>query len=193
MPAAPPRTSRKAVLILAGIVAGAAILTPGVGIAAKFLTPKKANKTFVRNMSAERGGAGKLFTNAAPHTIDVTIEATRNGYLLIQGSVHVDNASNTGPHQAALGYSLGGPTGVTAATTTLGPDESADIDPGETAQLSYVDVVPVSKGMHTVRQVLSGSLGSPSDCGGPGCGFEIEYEAEALVVTFFPGKGVTVG
>ena len=185
--------TRRIVTLVVGIVVGAAIITPSVGLAAKFLTQKKANKIFVRNMSADRGGAGTIFAGATPAFSTVRIEATTSGYLVIQGSAHFDNEQNSGQDQAQLVYEVDGKGPVTAASAALGEDQSPNtIEPGETAQLAYVDVVAVDKGSHTVRQlptVVEGGTGG----GPPGSGIEVDYRAEALVVTFFPSKGASVG
>ena len=185
--------ARRIVTLVVGIVVGAAMITPGVGLAAKFLTQQKANKTYVRNMSADRGGSGTIFAGATPQFSTVKIQATTNGYLVIQGSARFDNEENSGQDEAQLVYEVDGKGPVTAASATLGEDQSPNtIDLGETAQLAYVDVVAVDKGSHTVRQlptvVEGGSGGGP-----PGSGIEVDYSAEALVVTFFPGKGASVG
>jgi len=185
--------ARRITAMVVGIVVGAAVITPSVGLAAKFLTQKKANKIYVRNMSADRGGSGTIFAGAAPQFSTVQIDATTSGYLLIQGSAHFDNEENSDQDEAELSYQVDNRTAVSAATATLGPDQSPNtIEPGETAQLAYVDVVAVDKGSHTVRQLPSviegGSGGGP-----PGSGIEVDYSAETLVVTFFPAKGASVG
>jgi hypothetical protein len=186
-------TARRIVTLVVGIVVGAAIITPSVGLAAKFLTQKKANRIYVRNMSADRGGSGTIFAGAAPQFSTVQIDATTDGYLLIQGSAHFDNEENSDQDEAELSYQVDNRAAVSAATATLGPDQSPNtIEPGETAQLAYVDVVPVDEGSHTIRQlptVIEGGSGG----GPPGSGIEVDYSAEALVVTFFPAKGASVG
>jgi len=189
----PARPTRRLVLVLAGIVAGAAILTPGVGIAAKFLTPKKANKTFVRNMSADRGGSGTVFAGATPHFLNVKVKAPTDGFLLIQGSAHFDNEEDSGQDRAELSYQVDNGQPVTSGGATLGPDDTPNQeDPGETAQVSYVDVVPVDKGSHAVRQLVSVREGGPGG-GPPGSGIEVDFSNAALVVTFFPARGANVG
>jgi hypothetical protein len=185
--------ARRVVTLVVGIVVGAAVITPGVGLAAKFLTQQKAGKIFVRNMSADRGGSGTIFAGAAPQFSTVQIDATTDGFLLIQGSARFDNEQNSGQDEAELTYQVDTKAAVSAATTTLGPDQSPNtIEPGETAQLAYVDVVPVDKGSHTVRQ-LANVIEGGSGGGPPGSGIEVDYSAEALVVTFFPAKGASVG
>ncbi len=183
---------RRLAAIAVGVVVGAALITPGVGLAAKFLTQKKAGKIFVRNMSADRGGSGTIFAGATPQFSTVKITATTNGYLLIQGSASFDNEQTSGHDQAELNYQVDDKPAVTAASATLGPDQSANaLDPGETAQLSYVDVVAVDKGVHTVRQLTTATEGGAGG-GPPGSGIEVDFSAEALVVTFFPAKGAAV-
>ena len=185
--------ARRIATAVVGIVVGAAVITPGVGLAAKFLTVKKASKIFVRNMSADRGNSGTIFAGAAPQFSSVKITATTDGYLVVQGSAHVDNEQNSGQDQAALTYQVDDRPVVSAAGTTLGPDQAQNaVDLGETAQLAYVDVVPVDKGVHTVRQLVTVTEGG-SGGGPPGSGIEVDYRAETLVVTFFPAKGATVG
>jgi hypothetical protein len=184
--------ARRIGTLVVGIVVGAAAITPGVGLAAKFLTQQKAGKIFVRNMSAERGGSGTIFAAATPQFSNVKIEATTNGYLVIQGSAHFDNEESSGQDEAQLVYEVDAKGPVTAASAALGEDQSPNtIEPGETAQLAYIDVVAVDKGSHTVRQlptvVEGGSGGGP-----PGSGIEVNYSAETLVVTFFPARGANV-
>lgn len=188
-----PVRSRKPVLILVGVVAGAAIITPSVGLAAKFLTQAKANKTYVRYMSAERGESGTIFAGATPVFLNVTIKAPADGFLLIQGSAHFDNEQGSGQDRAQLSYQVDSRQSVTAGAATLGPDGTQNQDdPGETAQVSYVDVVSVDKGQHDVRQLVSVQEGGPGG-GPPGSGIEVDYSNAALVVTFFPAKGASVG
>ena len=185
--------ARRIATLAIGIVVGAAVITPSVGLAAKFLTVKKASKIFVRNMSADRGNSGSIFAGATPQFSTVKITATTDGYLVVQGSAHVDNEQDSGQDQAELTYQVDNRQEVTAAGASLGPDAAANtVDPGETAQLAYVDVVPVDKGVHTVRQLVVVTEGG-SGGGPPGSGIEVDYSAETLVVTFFPAKGVTVG
>ena len=185
--------ARRIATLAVGIVVGAAVITPGVGLAAKFLTQQKANKIYVRNMSADRGGSGTIFAGAPPQFSEVKITATTNGYLVIQGSASFDNEQTSGQDEAGLSYQVDGKAAVTAASATLGPDQAANsVDPGETAQLAYVDVVQVDKGAHTVRQLPFVTEGG-SGGGPPGSGIEVDYSSAALVVTFFPGKGASVG
>jgi hypothetical protein len=193
MPASP---ARKLTLVLAGIVAGAAILTPGVGIAAKFLTKGSASKIFVSKMSAERGRSGDAGgTTTTPVFLDVKITAPTDGFLMIQGSARVDNQTDRDNDEATLTYNVDDKPGVQAARATLGADKKADQnEPGETAQLSYVDVVAVTKGSHSVRQFINAintDAVPPGTVGGGG-GL-VHFENASLVVTFFPGKGATVG
>lgn len=183
--------ARRIATLVVGVVVGAAVITPGVGLAAKFLTVKKASKIFVRNMSADRANSGTIFAGAAPQFSTVEIRATSDGYLLVQGSAHVDNEQTSGQDQAALTYQVDNRRVVTAAGASLGPDQGATVDPSETAQLAYVDVVSVDKGVHTVRQLVTVTEGG-SGGGPPGSGIEVDYSAETLVVTFFPRKGATV-
>lgn len=185
--------ARRIVTLVVGIVVGAAVITPSVGLAAKFLTQQKANRTYVRNMSADRGGSGTIFAGATPQFSTVKIQATTSGYLVIQGSARFDNEENSGQDEAQLVYEVDGKGPVTAASATLGEDQSPNtVDPGETAQLAYVDVVAVDKGSHTVRQLTTVVEGGPGG-GPPGSGIEVDYSAESLVVTFFPGRGASVG
>ena len=183
---------RRIAAMVVGIVVGAALITPGVGLAAKFLTQKKASKIFVRNMSADRGNSGTIFAGATPQFSNVKITATTNGYLLIQGSARFDNEQSSGEDEAQLVYQVDNRPAVTAASATLGPDQAAStVDPGESAQLAYVDVVPVDKGVHTVRQLTTVREGGTGG-GPPGSGIEVDYSAETIVVTFFPARGATV-
>jgi hypothetical protein len=183
---------RRVALIVIGVFAGATIITPAVTFAAKFLTPKMANTTFVRNMSAERGGSGTIFAGAPPRFLNVTIDAPTKGFLLLQGSARFDNEESSGQDLAELSYQVDGKQSVTGGEATLGPDATPNQqDPGETAQVAYVDVVPVDRGAHTVRQLVSATEGGPGG-GPPGSGIHVDYSSAALVVTFFPGKGATV-
>lgn len=180
------------VLVL-GIVVGAAAITPAVSFAAKFLTPAKANKTFVRYISAERGGSGTIFAGATPVFHNVTIQTPSDGFLLIQGSARFDNEEGSGQDLAELSYQVDGKQSVTGGGATLGPDDTPNQqDPGEIQQVAYVDIVAVDKGSHTVRQLVSVLEGGPGG-GPPGSGIEVDYSSAALVVTFFPGKGASVG
>jgi hypothetical protein len=171
---------------------GVGLIGPGSGLAAKFLSSGKANKTYVRYMSADRGASGTIRAGATPVFNDVRIEAPTSGVLLIQGSAHFDNQESSGQERAQLTYQVDGGGPVLGGETTLGEDQTANTDPGETGQVSYVDAVPVSKGSHTVRQLVSviegGSGGGP-----PGSGLNVNFSSASLVVTFFPGKGVNLG
>lgn len=185
--------ARRTALLLVGVLVGAVVITPGAGLAAKFLTQKKASKIFVRYMSAERGGRGTIFAGAAPQFSDVKITAPTDGFLLIQGSARFDNEQSSGQDLAQLAYDVDDRPPVTAASAALGPDQSPNTtDPGEIAQLAYVDVVAVDKGVHTVRQLPTVAEGGTGG-GPPGSGIEVDYSAESLVVTFFPARGANVG
>jgi hypothetical protein len=71
---APRYTRRSIALIVAGIVAGAAVLTPAVSGAAAFLTKKKADKRYLGNTTVATasgttgpsGGAATTLTVACP-------------------------------------------------------------------------------------------------------------------------------
>lgn len=185
---------RQVALALLGILVGAAIITPGVGLAARFLTSSKANRTYVRYLSADRGASGTIFSGATPQFLNVTIKAPTDGFLLIQGSARFANLDDKGNDEATLDYQVDERPSVVAAAGTLGPNAKADErDPGETAQLAYVDVVPVDKGTHRVRSLIGASPGETNPPGVTGAGLQMSYSNAALVVTFFPGKGATVG
>lgn len=191
-PLAAGSSGRKVLVLVLGIVVGAAAITPAISFAAKFLTPSKANKTFVRYMSAERGGSGTIHAGATPVFHNVTIEAPSDGFLLIQGSARFDNEESSDQDLAELSYQLDSKQSVTGGGATLGPDATPNQqDPGEIAQVAYVDVVAVEKGNHSVRQLVSVLEGGPGG-GPPGSGIDVDYSSAALVVTFFPGKGAHV-
>jgi len=141
--------ARAAALLVVGTLIGASVLAPTVGLAARFLTKKKADKRYLNTQEVVVAGATtdvQVPVNSTSFTsqLSAPITAPSNGSLLIVGDVHAAVIQRSLAFQLRLdgtpvtseptAHTMGSATAITLTTTT-----------GLTA------TIPVTAGPHTVH------------------------------------------
>ncbi len=169
-----PITRRSLPAIVAGIVIGALVITPGVGLAGKFLTKKKADKRYV-NVGPE---AAALKTRA--------VEASNDPADISLGGPFTDvlSASLTVPGPGQLiAQASAGMLGVTASSggcrfrlggTTMGQEPYGSTSSGVNMLIPLLARAPVGAGTHTVT----------IECGESGG--DVRYAFGTMVLLFVP-------
>jgi hypothetical protein len=130
---------------------------------------------------------GGRFVDSRPVEVNrVTINAPRSGFLLINGSVHVNNDERNAEAYQLTARLNGAPVPGGAAQSFLGPDVvSGGIDPAEALNLSYTAMVPVEAGLNTITQDLGPAIAGTAES------FALAFDN--LTVTFVPAAQGSIG
>jgi hypothetical protein len=172
--------ARAAALLVVGTLIGAIVLAPTVGLAARFLTRKKADKRYVNTNEVVVAGATadqltNLTSTSFTSLISAPISAPSNGSLFIVGDVH----SAVIQRSVAFRIRLDG-TPVTSDQTahTMGSPSAIAM----TATSGLTATVPVTAGPHSVHLDARLTTSGTSAIGG-----------RSLSVLFVPsGTGVSI-
>lgn len=173
---------RLTVLVVVGSLLGAMVLTPGMGLAAKFLTKKKADKRYLNVKEVLAAGntidtaIDDFFETGFTSLVSAPITAPSGGVLVLVGQVFASSASMGSPElQLRLRVDGIPVTSDDLAQGFGGPDNET------TAGLTAT--VNVSGGPHTVH--IDGKV---AGIGGP-----VDIHGRSLSVLFVPkGSGVTI-
>jgi hypothetical protein len=196
------KTLIRGVITLAAVaaVAGALIAGP-VGAAAKPVTKAKAKNIATKVFNKNIGGApfldeGSVLVQAHQNVNrqglpagdtqlnSLSITAPSAGFLIINGSVYINNNDNAFSQQFCLRPRVDGANvvpGPFASTPGEAACAAADVDsgPSDEINIAYSVVHPVAAGAHTVTQDVIGSFDPPYDA-----------ENAHLVALFVPAGGV---
>jgi hypothetical protein len=143
---------RGAVALVIGALLGASVLAPTLGLAASFLTKKKADKRYLRKTDVIVAGN----TSDATHTLNSisgyqsliarSITAPKNGYLYIVGSASAEGAGINDFFRIRVNQRVVTDRGnAFGASTEAAPAAAYDYTVGLNA------VVKVAKGNHSVH------------------------------------------
>jgi hypothetical protein len=172
--------ARAAALLVAGTLIGASVLAPTVGLAARFLTKKKADKRYLNTNEVLLSGAtsdNQMTLNSTSFTslLSASISAPTNGSLLIVGDVHGAVAARTVAFQLRLDAAPVTSDGVAHA---MGSTSASFLS----ATSGLTATLPVTAGPHTVHLDARLTTAGTSAIGG-----------RSLSVLFVPsGGGVSI-
>jgi hypothetical protein len=155
---------RGAVALVIGALLGASVLAPTLGLAANFLTKKKADKRYLRKTEVFVAGSTHdtalvLSSSTFQSLASVNVAAPRNGYLYIVGSASAQGAGIRDALRFRVNqrFVTSEPNAFKDSTGGTGNDEY-------TAGLTAV--VKVAKGNHAVHLEGSHLAGPPSNLTG---------------------------
>ncbi|MGH2677424.1 MAG: hypothetical protein ACRDHB_03555 [Actinomycetota bacterium] len=172
--------ARAAALLVVGTLIGASVLAPTVGMAARFLTKKKADKRYLNTNEVLVAGATadtliSMTSTSFESLLSTPITAPSNGSLLIVGDVNAAVAARSVALRLRLDAT---PVTNEPAAHTMGTPSAIFLN----ATNGLTATVPVATGPHTVH--LDGRMTSSGSS---------SISGRSLSVLFVPsGGGVSI-